>query len=163
MRQVFVDMDGVLADFDRHYRETFGGAIPKRTEFDKDGHDVDWTAIEKHKDFYLNIPPMSDAQELWSYVVRLRPAPIILTGIPSTVLEAADNKRAWVHKHLGKNIEVCCCRSTEKCLYARPGDILIDDWIKYRDLWLAKGGVWITHTSAKSSIDQLLKLNRGAM
>jgi hypothetical protein len=29
----------------------------------------------------------------------------------------------------------------EKCLHVSPGDILIDDWEKYRDLWAAKGGV----------------------
>jgi hypothetical protein len=37
-------------------------------------------------------------------------------------------------------------------IHASPGDILIDDWEKYRDLWIAKGGVWITHRSAVETI-----------
>lgn len=72
---------------------------------------------------------MPDMAELWSYVEPYRP--IVLTGVPSMVAEAPDNKRAWVGKHLGGDVEVRCCRSNEKCLHARPGDILIDDWNRY--------------------------------
>jgi hypothetical protein len=32
-------------------------------------------------------------------------------------------------------------RAAEKCLYAQRGDILIDDWEKYRHVWEASGGV----------------------
>lgn len=84
--------------------------------------------------------------------------PIVLTGIPSSVVEAADNKRAWVRRHLGGNIEVRCCLSKEKYLHAKPGDILIDDWDKHRQLWIDAGGQWITHTSALSTIAELERL-----
>ena len=43
--------------------------------------------------------------------------------------------------------------------YVGAGDILIDDWTKYRHLWLAAGGIWITHTSAQGSIAELRKLS----
>jgi hypothetical protein len=103
--------------------------------------------------FYLNLPAMPDLQELWAHIERH--APIILTGVPYSVEEAPDNKRAWVRKHLGAQIEVRCCRSKDKCLHAAPGDILIDDWEKYRSLWIEKGGRWITHRSAAETIREL--------
>jgi hypothetical protein len=59
---------------------------------------------------------------------------------------------AWVATHLGEDVPVITCRSSEKCLYAQPGDILIDDWERYRHLWEAKGGVWITYRSAAETL-----------
>ena len=155
MTQVFVDMDGVLADFDRHHEAIFG------VRPDKVADNVNWGAVRAHKDYYLHIPPMADAFVLWDFVARLVKPPIVLTGIPSSVEEAAANKTAWVRKHLGEGVRVICCPSKDKSLHAAPGDILIDDWPKYRDAWLAKGGRWITHTSAERSIDELLEMGIG--
>lgn len=151
--QLFVDMDGVLADFDSHHEAVFG------VRADKLADNVDWQRVRDHKDFYLNIPPMADMPKLWDYIGRHKP--IVLTGIPSSVEEAADNKKAWARKHLGPEIEVRCCLSKEKCLHAAPGDILIDDWEKYQSLWLAKGGRWITHTSAEKTVWELFNMGIG--
>ena len=96
---------------------------------------------------------MPDLSELWSYIGKHNP--IVLTGVPRSVAEAPDNKRAWIRKNVGGEVEVRCCRSREKCLHARPGDILIDDWEKYRRLWVARGGRWITHRSASQTISAL--------
>lgn len=48
------------------------------------------------------------------------------------------------------------CASKDKSLHIRkPGDILIDDWEKYRHLWEGRGGRWITHTGFSRSLAQL--------
>src|SRR5437763_471254 len=112
--QLFVDMDGVLADFDRHYEILFG-VRPKKT-----AGGVDWNKVRQTKNFYLDIPPMPDLPELWDYIAQYDP--IVLTGIPWSIREAADNKEAWARKHLGADVEVRCCLSKEKCLHASPGD-----------------------------------------
>lgn len=156
--RLFCDMDGVLADFDTGYAKIFGRSIPRLNSFDNDGHDVDWRGIAAYKDFYLTLPPMADMKELWSGIAPFNP--IILTGIPSSVTAAADNKKAWVRKHLGSDVEVRCCASKEKCLHAKPGDILIDDWEKYKALWEKQGGVWITHTSAQDTLRQLRMIHK---
>jgi hypothetical protein len=148
--QLFVDMDGVLADFDTHYEATFG--IRSSTLEDN----VDWDRVRAVKGFYLDIPPMADMAMLWERIERHRP--IVLTGVPKEIEEAAGNKRAWVARHLGDHVEVRCCRSREKCLHAAPGDVLIDDWEKYKSLWLDAGGVWITHRSAAETADELSRL-----
>jgi hypothetical protein len=141
-------MDGVLADFDTGYEREFGTRPNKLLD------DVDWRKVAAIPDFYLNLPAMPDAFELWSYV-RAH-GPTILTGIPDPkkIPEAADNKRAWARRIFG-NIPIICCRAREKCTHCSPGDILIDDWEKHRHRWVEKGGIWITHTSAASTIQQL--------
>lgn len=155
MTQVFVDMDGVLADFDTHHEAIFG------IRPDKVADNVDWQKVRASVGFYANIPPMADMHVLWDFVGRLTPRPIVLTGVPWSVEEAPENKRGWVRKHLGADVEVRCVKSKDKCLHCRPGDILIDDWEKYRELWIGAGGRWITHTSAERSINQLLEMGIG--
>lgn len=139
MTQLYVDMDGVLADFDTGYELAFG------VRPSKDADNVDWKAVRNYQDFYLNLPPMPDFTALWARIARYQP--IVLTGVPSSVPEAPANKRAWVARYL-PNVLVIPTRSREKATYARPGDVLIDDWEKYRHRWEAAGGVWITHVSA---------------
>ena len=150
---LFVDLDGTLADFDAHYEALFGLRPCKIAD------NVDWKAVRGVKDFYLGMPPLQDMRQLWDYVSPLKP--IILTGVPKLVQEAPGNKVAWVRKHLGPDVEVRCCLSKEKALHCKPGDILIDDWEKHKHLWLAAGGVWITHVSAEQTIDDLWKMGIG--
>jgi len=147
MTQIFCDMDGVLADFDAHHEAVFG------VRPDKVADNVDWRAVRAVSGFYAEIQPMRDMRELWDFIAPYNP--IVLTGVPSSVEEAPDNKRAWVRKHLGDHVEVRCCLSKEKCLHAQAGDILIDDWVKYRNLWVRAGGRWITHISAAITIETL--------
>src|SRR5262249_36155678 len=148
--QLFVDMDGVLADFDGHHEVEFG------TRPCRNSARVDWKAVRKIEHFFLHIPPMPDLYSLWARIERYEP--IVLTGIPVSVAEAADNKRAWVRKHLGDKVEVRTCLAREKYLHATPGDILIDDWEKFRQLWLDAGGRWVTHRSAAETDRALAEL-----
>lgn len=148
--QLFLDLDGVLADFDSHYEAVFGKRPNK-----VDGT-VDWAAVREKGDFFLRMPPMSDMTVLWNGVKHLNP--IVLTGVPISVPEAPENKRAWVRKHLGRHVDVWCCRSSEKWRRANEGDILVDDWEKYRDLWIKRGGRWVTHRKAWRTLHDLRNL-----
>lgn len=143
---LYVDLDGVLADFDSFYYKTFG-YIPNRT--DKKVH---WGKIKNHKNFYYNLPLMQDAMQLWEYVSRYNPT--ILTGIPYSIDEAVQNKKDWIKKYFG-DVPVICCYSKDKSNYCQPGDIIVDDYDKYRQKWLDKGGIWILHTNAEKSIREL--------
>jgi len=147
MTQLFVDLDGVCADMDAHYEAISGieGSVLEDS--------IDWDIIRNTKDFYLNIPPMADLPILWERVRHHNP--VILTGLPWSVEDAESNKRAWVAKHLGSDIPVICCRSVDKYLHGKPGDILIDDREKYKHYWVEMGGVWVTHTSAVSTLEVL--------
>jgi hypothetical protein len=63
-RKLFVDLDGMLADFDSHYEAIFG----ERNQADN----VDWAKARAVKDFYLDIPPMADMQVLWARIDEAR-------------------------------------------------------------------------------------------
>jgi hypothetical protein len=151
--KLYCDMDGVLADFEAGYRIQFPDAPPASKATDN----VDWDLVRTVPDFYENLPPMVDAHELWDYI-RLH-APTVLTGVPQRLIgDANTQKHRWIHRRWGEDVPVITCRSKEKCLHCQPGDILIDDWEKYRHLWEAAGGIWITHIDAESTIQKLEKL-----
>ncbi len=154
----YCDMDGVLADFETHYKNLFGITLNMQAYHDHGKENVDWSLIQNTKNFFRDIPPMADMMDLWKYIEVYNP--IILTGIPSStrVPEAAKNKRDWIHHHLGKDVQIITTQSSRKCEVCEPGDILIDDWEKYKHKWIAAEGIWITHTSAKNTIQELTKL-----
>lgn len=150
--QLYVDMDGVLADFDTHHYTVFGIRASKLAD------NVDWKKVRAVDGFYRNMPPMADLSTLWARIEGYRP--IVLTGVPHSVEEASENKRDWVRRHLGDHVQVICCRSSDKSMHMQPGDVLIDDWEKYRNLWIAKGGIWITHRSATETVAVLDRLEQ---
>lgn len=147
-RRLFLDMDGVLADFDTGYRQRFNCVSDKTLD------NVDWSLVRATPHFYRDLPPMPDLEHLWSAVAHL--SPTILTGVPISVEEAASNKREWVDKYLGKDVPMIACLSKDKRLHGRPGDVLADDWEKHKHAWLDMGGVWITHKSAADTVPRIL-------
>jgi len=151
---IFVDLDGVLADFDRGYREEFGTDASKATD------NVDWKKVRARQGFYERLHPMPDALEMFGIIGDICDEyglgdPTILTGVPASVPEAPENKIRWVHRHISRFVPVITCPSKNKSHFCERGDVLIDDWEKYRDLWIAKGGVFITHTDPASTISVL--------
>lgn len=155
--QIFLDCDGVLADFDKKALEIFG--MPPKEFEEKHGTPRFWKWIEQynkdHGGFYSLLDLMEDAMELYYSVVHLDP--IILTGIPSNDW-SAPQKVKWVERMFGPKQRVICCQSKKKSHYAEPGDIIVDDTIKYKELWENAGGIFITHISAKNSLDELRKI-----
>ena len=150
--QLFLDCDGVLADFDTKAEAIFG--LPPRKAEVELGAKRFWVDLEAHEGFYENLPLMPDARELFEFVEHLNP--IILTGLPNGDW-AEPQKRKWGAKHFPDTMMICCA-SKDKRMHMQPGDILIDDWPKYRPLWEEAGGIFILHTSARDSIEKLKAL-----
>lgn len=139
-RQLFVDLDGPLADFDAAYSAVFGER-PDRTK--PEPFDM-WGRIRAHGDFFGSMPVAKNAYRLWFGLCKLHPNPVILTGCPKEMPEAAEQKRQWVRRHFGW-VNVITCQSKDKRLVAKPGDVLVDDWLKYCQLWEEAGGVFVHH------------------
>lgn len=149
MRQLFLDLDGVLADFDSHYESEFGHR-PNRAEPTPKWF---WKRIADHGRFFRDLPVLADARELWEGAKKLHPNPIILTGLTHVASDICEaHKRAWVAEHISPDAHVIVCRSRDKRLHGKPGDILVDDWPKYQKLWEEMGGVFILHRSAAESL-----------
>lgn len=148
--QLFVDMDGVLADFDAGYEREFG-IVPCKI-----ADNVDWKTIREREGFYTDLPLMEDVVALWRVIGKHNP--IVLTGVPShQVPEAEENKRSWFdnHRDLFGDVKVICCPSKLKYKHCVPGDVIIDDWEKHRQLWEDAGGIWVTHLNAQNTIVRL--------
>jgi len=147
--QLFLDCDGVLADFDKYALEYFG--MPPREYEAKMGAKKFWAELESKGDFYRNMYVMSDAHILFNATKHLKP--IILTGCPRGDW-AQQQKIDWAAEHF-PGTEIITCRSADKRDYATAGDIIIDDWPQHRHRWIEYGGVWISHYDAQSSLDAL--------
>lgn len=155
--QIFLDCDGVLADFDG-YAATLLGMPPREFEARKHNDAELWEILYSHDDYFYKLPKMRDADILVEGVRDLGFEPIILTGVPSK--EGSDwaigQKQRWAAKHF-PGIEIICCKSAKKFEHQVPGkrNVLIDDWPKYKEVWEEAGGHFILHTFAEDSLDQL--------
>lgn len=150
--QLYLDCDGVLADFDRGATELLG--MPPRIYEERHGIAAFWREIARHPDFYGTLPLMPDAMELFAAVRHL--VPVILTGLPRGNW-AAPQKIRWAAEHF-PGTQILTCLAANKRSYAQAGDILVDDQIRHAHLWERAGGIFVQHRDARSTIAQLRKL-----
>lgn len=147
--QLYLDCDGVLADFERAAVDLLG--MPPRQFEKRHGLPAFWKRIAAHHDFYGSLPLMPDAMELFDAVRHLNP--VILTGLPRGDW-AAPQKVRWAAEHF-PGTRIITCLAADKRKHAREGDILVDDTLKYRDLWESAGGIFVHHRNAKDTIAAL--------
>lgn len=147
--KLFLDCDGVLADFDTYAREYFG-MCPRKYE-KRMGSKQFWAMLEQKGDFYRNMPKMADADILMNAVRHLNPT--ILTGCPRGNW-AQQQKIDWAQEYF-PGVPIITCRSADKRDHADPGDVIIDDWPQHRARWIEHGGIWISHYDAKTSLEAL--------
>ncbi len=148
---IYCDLDGVLADFNRTFKE-LTGQLPHEVS----RHDL-WKKVGSTPNYWLMLPLTSDAKELMTYLSRYSYQ--ILTGLPMSGYHQAEiEKCQWVRKHVSSDIKIICCLSKDKSLYCKKGDILIDDYEPNIARWKKAGGIGILHTNAIDTIAQLKKL-----
>lgn len=143
--QLFLDLDGVFADFDKFAKEKFG--------FERDPHrvipdDLFWNTLRGYKGrLFAELEPTPYCTQLWDALKGYNP--IILTGCAYSIPFCSEDKREWVAKYVSPSVQVITTPSRFKCKYAVPGDILLDDSPKWESLWTGVGGVWVTHVAGK--------------
>jgi hypothetical protein len=147
--QLWLDCDSVLADFDAAFEREF--SVSAHEAHKQWSSYKFWVAIRSADRFFEQLPLMSDALDLYETVKLLRP--IILTGCPQGDW-AIPQKLRWRDKHF-PGVPMVTCPARDKPLYCQPGDILVNDREANTAGWIAAGGVFILHLSAKSSILEL--------
>jgi 5'(3')-deoxyribonucleotidase len=148
-RQLYLDCDGVLADFDRGARELLG-ASPK-AYMDRHGIGRFWQKLARAPDFYARLPLMPGATTLFEAVRHLDP--IILTGLPRGNW-AADQKVRWAAEHF-PGTRIITVMAVDKRNHCTAGDVLVDDTLKHRHLWEGAGGIFIHHRDAETTVEEL--------
>lgn len=159
-RTLYLDMDGVMADFDGAFPAVFG--LDHRSLADDDM----WGHINAHPSFFRDLPPMPGALHFFESIRWLQP--VMLTACPKTnYAHVAAQKRAWAREHLCPHITVLpVMGGRNKALFMHnPGDILIDDFGKNCDAWREAGGVAIKHEGdwgrTKFMLDDALEKDNG--
>lgn len=149
MKKLFVDLDGVLADFDRGVLAVTG----KRPE--ELSLKTMWGALSRAPRFFETLDFMEDAEALWRFCLPHHPT--ILTGLPLGSWAPSQKKR-WVARMLGAHVPVITCMSRDKPRWSGPEHVLVDDRASAREGWERKGGIFVHHVSAEQSIAALRRL-----
>lgn len=150
--RLFLDADGVLADFDEGARRLLGMS-PRAFEA-KHGRREFWRRIAKAKNFYGTLPEMPDARLLFDAVKHLKPT--ILTGLPIGNW-AAPQKVRWAADHF-PGVPIITCMARDKHKHMHPGDVLVDDRETHRAAYEGHGVVFVHHRSAEDSLRQLAEI-----
>lgn len=153
--KLYLDMDGVLADFDKEASYRIGSDSYK-FEFTH-GPELFWQILNEKGDFFESLSPMPDMAVLWNAVSELDVS--VLTALPKSNPEpVVRQKGSWIAKNLGLHVPVITCMTWEKASYCRPGDILVDDRNVNEAPWKKQGGIFIHHHSAASTVLRLKEL-----
>jgi hypothetical protein len=150
MIKLYLDMDGVLADFNKGFAK-IKGQEEDRVRFRK--------AVMEYQ-IFEDLDFMPDTQELLNHVSRLNGITIeILTSMgtfnPEQGNAAKYQKMKWLD---AKNIPYRANfvrTKTEKAQYADDMSILIDDSVGCISPFIRKGGHGILHTNASETISIL--------
>jgi 5'(3')-deoxyribonucleotidase len=150
--RLFLDADGVLADFDEGARRLLG-MTPQAYEA-KHGRGAFWKRLANAKNFYGTLPEMPDAHVLFEAVKHLKPT--ILTGLPLGKW-AAPQKIEWAAEHF-PGVPIITCMARDKHKHMHPGDVLVDDRENHRVAYEAAGVIFVHHKSAEDSLRQLAQI-----
>ena len=158
--RLFLDLDGVLADFDGGVEQILGIKPNRSAPKAPPGM---WEAIDAHPDFFGQLDVLAEAPTLVDFCMPYYP--VVLTGLPDSHRDLVSRQKVrWVAERISPALPVLTCSSKDKINVARGvipegvTPVLVDDWTKYRHVWEEGGGIFILHTSAQDSIRQLREL-----
>lgn len=147
MITLYLDMDGVLANFEKRFKE-IKSHHPDHIKF-RD-------AVMLHR-IFEDLEFMPDTQELLNHVSKLNKVNIeILTSMGTfdtqRGFEAKTQKIHWLNKHNIPYKANFVRTKAEKARYATPTSILIDDSVGCITPFNIAGGHGILHTKSSETI-----------
>ena len=146
--KVYVDMDGVLADFFGEWQKLIGSDWRKVKDIEP--------ALQKIRDkdnFWLDLPLLPQAKNLLGVIKKVKGSYTILSSPLPNDPNSEPHKREWIKKNLDffppENVII----THDKPKYATNSDgtpnILIDDFGKNIASWEAAGGEGFKHKDHK--------------
>ena len=153
--QIYCDMDGVLADFEKGIEDIIGGKF----------NDDRWNELPD--DFFLQLEPMPDAKKLWDFIGKY--TPFVLTAVPRSergpiAARATEDKTRFMNRWFGVSPDrMYPVMRADKMRFAKDGrdgrpNLLIDDHIKNISQFTSAGGIGVRHTSASNTIKELKEI-----
>lgn len=160
--KIYLDMDGVLTNFEKRYVEKFG-MFPKDADKRRQHFWDNWKQIVDDADFET-LDKHDGCDELLETIAFFEKE-----GIPVEILSSSgggyshdmvvEQKKAWLKKHNIEYVANIVPGGGHKARYASPWNILIDDTEHVIDRYKAAGGTAILHKDVKETIAQLHKLH----
>ena len=151
--QVFLDLDGVFADFDKRVKH-LSGKHPSQLD-----RAQLWKMINANKRFFAELELIEGCLMLWEATKELEP--VFLTGAPASQI-FQQQKREWVSRIFGPEFTVHVVPKKRKQEFSGPHRVLIDDMPENIEQWIARGGHGILHAgdhgSTVDALRQLVKL-----
>ena len=169
---IYCDLDGVLVDFDKGYKDLTGVSTHHadaqgKNEFWKTFRDGLKNSGETEEHYWANLDWQPGGKELWDYISKYNPyvltAPAVNFDFPEELRysrehnESIKGKLDWV-KRLPNMRKIYFAAAKNKAKFAGPNNILIDDRKDTIDSWNAKGGIGILYKSAPQVINDLKEL-----
>jgi hypothetical protein len=149
--KLYLDLDGVIADFDKKYKELFN-IVPSEAERNKKFEPFFNEFIDKQSFATLDLMP--NAIELMDYLRQ--------TGIPIEILSSTSSERRdaqirpqkmkWLKDHEIEFPVILVPGARLKQTYATPDSILIDDTPKNITQWQEAGGIGILYKDYDSCV-----------
>ena len=159
--RIYLDMDGVLADFDRGVNEMCQmKAASQNRDRNPQHDDLMWEKIRETDHFYDRLELMPGAKAMFDRIYeKYGERCEILTGIPKPergIVTAGPDKITWMKRCLSDRIRVNIVlrkQKLEKC--EGPESVLIDDREDTIRDWRNAGGTGILHTSAENTLQEM--------
>lgn len=142
--KIFVDMDGVLCDFDKKCRSVFDiNPNESSREYSKRiGTNKYWKKIRETENFWSSIEPISDSISMWEKLSKICGEDnITILSSPDKDPKCIEGKNEWINTHLGHNTKRIF--DTNKKKYSKHGHLLIDDLEHQIEDWITGGGFGI--------------------
>ena len=159
MNTIYVDLDGVLADFNAYY-------FKKYRTFNYDEFKDE---VLNHK-LYTKLPPMFRMSQFITRVVSLAVENHYNVEILSSthtlnrsqLIESTKQKREWLDNNgLAKYKLHTVSRRSQKADFVGENNILIDDQIESIEYFKQRGGKAVVYTDPDSTIKDLISVLNG--
>tara|TARA_R100001129_G_scaffold31681_1_gene21078 strand:- start:492 stop:1019 length:528 start_codon:yes stop_codon:yes gene_type:complete len=151
--KIFVDMDGVLADFVRGVEgpKYLNGPLVSEQTYD------DRKIELSNKGLFRDLPTMPGMSDLLKYIKKSGIDWEILTASGSlNRTKVANDKIYWIRKHVDPEVIVTATiKGEDKAAFARSNHILIDDRKSNIRAWEEAGGIGILYRGVNGAIEQL--------
>ena len=137
-------MDGVIADFEKRYKEIYRIHPKEAEKFDKYRHFFD-DFIENNN--FATLEPMEHALDAITYLKKLHvPTQILSSTANEQKYDAiSKQKMIWLQTHGITFNPLFVPGKKHKYKYATPDSIIIDDTESVIDDWRKAGGIGILH------------------
>lgn len=150
---IYLDMDGVIADFNGRYREIYGDIPESERRKHFEANFGDFIA----RGLFSTLDLMPDAMVLIEY---LRNASIPTEILSSTAREkyhedVSKQKLIWLQTHGITFTPNLVPGKHHKYKWAKPDTLIIDDTLSVIEDWRKAGGVAIWHKDVPTTLAQL--------